>query len=578
MFLLSSSAFGQETLSSVIESELSSLIPHGITATKIDQNNIIIRQANGFELVKNIRQTESTTGDTADLIVTPADLDTMAYHGKYRFFTELLLGDVYSPYKYTILDANKNGRKEIYGNRMRKTVGDPYSFEGLVGYEIQDSVFKQILFFPDSIGTPGAFGDVDGDGLIDMTVIKTGFPRNLNLLYTQSTTVSLPNTYKCMFDTLAQQIGAHQRAFYDVDGDGRDETIYKVVGTNFEEFAGYPTVIDRFDTVTKEFKHIFTRKIKDPGEDLTYTYGLSFGDFDGDGKVNIGTGSQNGYAYSHEYQGNNIFTTKLIAQVPTKNLYLTCVTNDFNNNGKPEVWFGGDTFLNGKAITRLFAFEATGDDQYRKVNQIDIQGLFSFIGFGMHSRDMDNDGSDELFVHLAQRILVFKKDARGQFVLWYNKINEFAAAGLNSVVFSSDAEDVDGDGLMEIFLEMDHVVAPTAGRKFTSVFKRNLPTSVKRVEYSLPAEFQLFQNYPNPFNHQTNIRFSIPQNQYVTVKIYNSLGKEIVELVNDYFHAGTYTLHWDGTTSRGSTAGSGIYFIVANVKGWKKTIKATFIK
>jgi len=70
-----------------------------------------------------------------------------------------------------------------------------------------------------------------------------------------------------------------------------------------------------------------------------------------------------------------------------------------------------------------------------------------------------------------------------------------------------------------------------------------------------PTEFQLSQNYPNPFNPTTNISFSIPDESYVTLKVYNILGYEITTLVNKEMKSGNYTVKFDG-----SSLPSGIYF------------------
>ena len=81
------------------------------------------------------------------------------------------------------------------------------------------------------------------------------------------------------------------------------------------------------------------------------------------------------------------------------------------------------------------------------------------------------------------------------------------------------------------------------------------PTDVEPVDLGVPNDFSLFQNYPNPFNPSTTIRYAIPQQSYVTVKIYNSLGENIAELVNLSQSAGSYHLEWNA----GNVA-SGIYF------------------
>jgi hypothetical protein len=62
-----------------------------------------------------------------------------------------------------------------------------------------------------------------------------------------------------------------------------------------------------------------------------------------------------------------------------------------------------------------------------------------------------------------------------------------------------------------------------------------------------PNQFELYQNYPNPFNPSTIISFGIPVSAQVTLKVYNSLGEEVAELVNDYMGAGTYTYNFDAS-------------------------------
>ena len=84
---------------------------------------------------------------------------------------------------------------------------------------------------------------------------------------------------------------------------------------------------------------------------------------------------------------------------------------------------------------------------------------------------------------------------------------------------------------------------------------------------SLPNEFALDQNYPNPFNPTTIIRFSLPQAGLVSLKVYNILGQEIATIVNDEKIAGVYTAVWDGMTSRGVAASSGIYLYRLVVRG-----------
>jgi hypothetical protein len=72
-----------------------------------------------------------------------------------------------------------------------------------------------------------------------------------------------------------------------------------------------------------------------------------------------------------------------------------------------------------------------------------------------------------------------------------------------------------------------------------------------------PAQFELFQNYPNPFNPATGIRFSLPQNSFVTIKIYDILGRSITTLASEVLPAGNHQYYFDGRSYS-----SGIFFYV----------------
>jgi Tol biopolymer transport system component len=80
------------------------------------------------------------------------------------------------------------------------------------------------------------------------------------------------------------------------------------------------------------------------------------------------------------------------------------------------------------------------------------------------------------------------------------------------------------------------------------------PTSITKNE-NIPSEFKLFQNYPNPFNPVTNIEFSIPKTEFVTLKIYNILGEEVITLVSKKLSAGKYKYDLDARK-----LSTGIYF------------------
>ncbi len=77
--------------------------------------------------------------------------------------------------------------------------------------------------------------------------------------------------------------------------------------------------------------------------------------------------------------------------------------------------------------------------------------------------------------------------------------------------------------------------------------------------FEIPVDYWLSQNYPNPFNPTTKVKFSVPVDGSVTLKVYNMLGQEIATLFDGNAQKGTYSLSWDGKDSKGNTVSSGTY-------------------
>ncbi len=88
-----------------------------------------------------------------------------------------------------------------------------------------------------------------------------------------------------------------------------------------------------------------------------------------------------------------------------------------------------------------------------------------------------------------------------------------------------------------------------------------------------PQDYNLGQNYPNPFNPTTVIRFGIPRNEYITLKIYNALGREISTLITGKLNAGIHEIEWNA-----SKYPSGIYFYRLEGNGYYETKRMMLIK
>ncbi|MBI4547377.1 MAG: T9SS type A sorting domain-containing protein [Ignavibacteriae bacterium] len=77
---------------------------------------------------------------------------------------------------------------------------------------------------------------------------------------------------------------------------------------------------------------------------------------------------------------------------------------------------------------------------------------------------------------------------------------------------------------------------------------------------NLPKEYALLQNHPNPFNPSTKIRYELPVESHVTLKIYNVLGQEVITLVHGKVDAGYRSAYWNSRDKNGNVVSSGMYF------------------
>ncbi len=98
-------------------------------------------------------------------------------------------------------------------------------------------------------------------------------------------------------------------------------------------------------------------------------------------------------------------------------------------------------------------------------------------------------------------------------------------------------------------------------------------SSIDRISDLVPAEFELLQNYPNPFNPLTNIRYNLPKESFVTLRVYNSLGQEVITLVEEQQLAGSYEVKFAAPN-----LASGMYFYKLEANGVSLTKKMILMK
>lgn len=121
------------------------------------------------------------------------------------------------------------------------------------------------------------------------------------------------------------------------------------------------------------------------------------------------------------------------------------------------------------------------------------------------------------------------------------------------------------------------------GVAYTFYPESNIVSVNKKENESIANDFKLYQNYPNPFNPSTTIEYTIPNVvssvvssfslSHVTMIVYDALGREVAELVNELKQPGNYEVKFEA-----NNLPSGIYFAVLKVNSFYKSIKMSLIK
>ncbi len=140
-------------------------------------------------------------------------------------------------------------------------------------------------------------------------------------------------------------------------------------------------------------------------------------------------------------------------------------------------------------------------------------------------------------------------------------VRRTAPRSLTALLYTLSGEGLNGkEGQVEIGLS----IRPEAEREgvrvvgIQGVDLRGFPVEIRET-LSLPTACTLSQNRPNPFNPDTVLRYTLPREERVVLRVFSSLGQEVVRLVDRNVPAGDHRTVWNGQDRYGRTAASGVY-------------------
>jgi hypothetical protein len=503
-------------------------------------------------------------------IIDLTTIDTTLYYQKYSFWQEVLI----SNRKFPIIgDVNGNGRIELYG--FEKDYATDYT--GVKAKELNaKGKFETVWSYENTTDARNIY-DINNDNKLDLQFITEEVDTTIHWWIAKSkffekpTDTSLATNLAFEFQAEDSNTYQYNPRFEDLDGDLNADLMF--LSAPARQYIG----VYEYNPVSIRLDSVFSYNYLSID---TWMLGFAVGDFDEDAKSELFIGGIHGKIAGFESSGNDSYQLIWQGEVETNNAYMYAETNDIDKNGRKEFWIGGDAYYNGTPMTRLTCFEASGNNNYQVVAKVDLLGVFSFFAYNIKSVDIDKDGVDELIVCIDGNFLILKFNGspdNHSYEVYYIKQNYLAFSGENSAYWGATMSDLDYDNKEEILIDMDHIKNSIGIRFFTSIYKPNNPVGINTEEIAVD-KFRLDQNYPNPFNPQTTIKFEISKTAYTTIKVYNTLGKEITTLLDKEVSPGNYSINWEAKDSNGNTLPSGAYLIRLTADNYTKTLKAVLLK
>jgi len=189
-----------------------------------------------------------------------------------------------------------------------------------------------------------------------------------------------------------------------------------------------------------------------------------------------------------------------------------------------------------------------------------------------------SDGIDEDLLPIGTQ--VYAKDNDGV-ICGHSEVERSGQFGIIPVYADDITTDIDEGALPgeEIFLYLGDASTPIA---LTWIEFGDLINVAKTLGVNdalqMPKEFMLYQNYPNPFNPKTIIKYELPIDTRVTIKVFDVTGREIVTLIDKNQKTGYHSIQWSGRDNKGNKATNGIYFYSIKADSFYQKKKMLLLK
>ncbi|NUM63039.1 MAG: T9SS type A sorting domain-containing protein [Ignavibacteriaceae bacterium] len=501
------------------------------------------------------------------------EIDTIKFNNMFRFWQKVEVANSWWTSLPTA-DLNNNNRPELYGYTdiiYPNLIGPVKIFERNL-----NGNYENIFSYDFNTSKVDGITDINRDGIKEMiilSIIDEDSTLYYHPIFKSDTVNSLPSTFDLFLniDSLDFPFDLYQiynMVFGDWNNNGKTECAFTTIGTwdtTMCMIAEYNDSINNFEK-TFQFSSIYE-------SDLS---GFAINDFDQDEKTELVISSGPGNVFVIENISENQYSIINQFPFPIHNTYMQTVTNDIDENGKPEFWIGGQDYVNGITVFQCYEFD--GDNNYQVVAYIELRYLVSLFNEYIQAVDIDDDKKEELIISIGNVILILKFGGfpnNHQYKLWYAKLGESTQPGAQ--FYPVSIADLDGDSKKDLLIPMEKYTSWIT-YAFSYILRSDGTSSIEFSESNKFFLEEYIKSYPVPFNSYSSIRFAISDESLVKIKVYSALGKEIKTLLEEQLSPGEYDIHWEAKDKYGKPLTSGIYFISLQTKNVVKTIKTILLK
>jgi hypothetical protein len=285
----------------------------------------------------------------------------------------------------------------------------------------------------------------------------------------------------------------------------------------------------------------------------------------GNQNVNLQEINENLHIYKGEYK---------ISDFGTINIAVTGTDLGSNQGSGSKVFatalitakLGGFVEFGSKNCLLSVPAEALTKDEYITIVPLESSEKFSFL----YKINLMNDNDDR--INWLSPI----------YTIGHSNLNFSNPAFFRLYLPTEHSKDIDHTKLNIYYFDQTWIRMETSydnSKGFLGAEIRNPGNyRIGYTENLTPQKFQIAQNHPNPFNSQTIIKYQIPENSMVSIKIYNMIGQMVSELINEFQTAGFYEIHWNGTDEQGQNVTSGIYLYQISCPTFKTTKKMLLLR